>query len=83
MKIISGITTYFSHSNQASHHLKNEMKMEQDKRGIEVTGVTRFSTFSTHASSISRCFPAIQRCLTAGTVKFDTAAVSYHMVIPV
>ena len=52
------------------------MKMERDKRGIEVAGVTRFSTFSIHASSISRCFPAIQRCLTAGTVKFDTAAVS-------
>lgn len=77
MKIISSITTYFSHSNQATHHLKHEMKMEQDKRGIEVTGVTRFSTFATHASSISRCFSGIQRCLTAGTVKFDTAAVRH------
>ena len=77
MKIISSITTYFSHSNQATHHLKHEMKMERDKRGIEVAGVTRFSTFSIHASSISRCFPAIQRCLTTGTVKFDTAVVSH------
>ena len=76
MKIIASITTYFSHSNQATYHLKHELKMEQDKRGIEVAGVTRFSTFSTHASSISRCFPAIQRCLTAGTVKFNTTAVS-------
>ena len=51
--------------------------MEQDKRAIEIAGVTRFSTFATHASSISRCFSGIQRCLTAGTVKFDTAAVRH------
>lgn len=75
MKIISGITTYFSHSNHGSHHLKEELKKETDKRGIEVAGVTRFSTFSIHASSIARCFPAIQRCLESGSVKFDTAAV--------
>ena len=77
MKIISSITTYFSHSNQATHHLKHEMKMEQDKRRIEVAGVTHYSTFTTHASSISRCFSGIQRCLTAGTVKFNTAVVRH------
>ena len=75
MKIISSITTYFSHSNQATHHLKHEMKKEQDKRGIEVAGVTHFSTFAIHVSSISRCFSGIQRCLILGTVKFDTAVV--------
>lgn len=77
MKIISSITTYFSHSNQGTHHLKEEMKQEKDKRGIEVAGVTRFSTFSIHASSISHCFEGIRRCYTKGTVKFDTAAVSH------
>src|SRR5882762_4871022 len=77
MKIISSITTYFSHSNQATHRLKHEIKMERDKCGIEVAGVTRFSTFSIHASGISRCLPGIQRCLTTGTVKFDTAVVSH------
>ena len=54
--------------------------MERDKRGIEVAGVTCFSIFSTYASSMSRCFPGIQRCLTAGTVKFDTAAVSHPLM---
>ena len=78
MKIISGITTYFSHSNHGTHHLKEEMKKETDKRGIEIVGVTRFSTFSIHASSIARCFPAIKRCLESGSVKFDTAAVCFQ-----
>jgi hypothetical protein len=78
MKIISGITTYFSHSNHGTHHLKEEMKKETDKRGIEIAGVTRFSTFSIHASSIARCFPAIKRCLESGSVKFDTAAVHFQ-----
>lgn len=56
------------------------MKKETDKRGIEVAGVTRFSTFSIHASSIARCFHAIQRCLASGNVKFDTAAVSNQIL---
>ena len=60
MKIISGITTYFLHSNHGTHHLKEEMKKETDKRGIEIVGVTRFSMFSIHASSIARCFPTIK-----------------------
>jgi len=53
MKIISGITTYFSYSNHGTHHLKEEMKKETDKHGIEIVGVTRFSMFSIHASSIA------------------------------
>ena len=78
MKIISSITTYFSHSNHGTHHLKEEMKKETDKRGIEIVGVTRFSMFSIHASSIAHCFPAIKRCLESGSVKFDTAAVCFQ-----
>jgi hypothetical protein len=81
MKIISGLTTYFSHSNYGQHHLKAEMAQEKDKRDIQVGGATRFSTFSTHAKSIARCFNAIERCLTSGTVTFDTKAVSYYMLL--
>jgi hypothetical protein len=76
MSIVSAITTYFSHSNYATHHLKEELKKEKDQRGIQVAGATRFSSFSIHARSISRCLHPIQRCLASGTVKFDTAAVS-------
>jgi hypothetical protein len=75
MTIISALTTFFSHSNYGLHQLKNEMKTEKDKRGIQVGGATRFSMFSTHAKSITRCFGAIQRCLSSGAVKFDTQAV--------
>jgi hypothetical protein len=81
MKIISGLTTYFSHSNYGQHHLKAEMAQEKDKHGIQVGGITRFSTFSTHAKSIARCFNAIERCLTSGTVTFDTKAVSYYKLL--
>src|SRR5882724_2345645 len=81
MKIISGLTTYFSHSNYGQHHLKVEMAQEKDKRGIQVGGVTRFSTFSTHAKSIARCFNAIERCLTSGAVTFDTKAVSDYTLL--
>ena len=78
MKIISGITTYFSHSNHGTHYLKKEMKKETDKCGIEIVGVTHFSTFSIHASSIAHCFPKIKQCLESGSVKFDTAAVCFQ-----
>jgi len=40
-----------------------------------VGGATRFLTFSTHAKSISHCFGAIERCLSSGSIKFDTKAV--------
>ena len=76
MSIISSITTYFLHSNYATHHLKEELKKEKDKQGIEVAGVTRFSSFSIHARSISWCLYPMQQCLVSGTVKFNTAAVS-------
>lgn len=72
MSIISALTSYFSHSNFGQHHLKAEMAKEVDKRGIQVGGDTRFSSFATHAKSIGRCFPAIQRCIISGAVKFDT-----------
>ena len=55
MTIVSSISTYFLHSNYATHHLKEEIKKEKDQRGIQVAGVTRFSSFSIHARSISRC----------------------------
>src|SRR5882762_8421613 len=80
MSIVSAITTYFSHSNYATHHLKEELKKEKDQRGIQVAGATRFSSFSIHARSISRCLHPIQRCLASGTVKFDTAAVSFFFI---
>jgi hypothetical protein len=79
MKIISALTTYFSHSNYGQHHLKAEMAQEKDKHGIQVGGATRFSTFSTHAKSIARCFNAIERCLISGAIAFDTKAVSDYM----
>jgi hypothetical protein len=60
MNIVSSITTYFSHSNYATHHLKEEVKKEKDQRGIQVAGATRFSSFSIHARSIARCLYPIQ-----------------------
>lgn len=56
------------------------MAQEKDKRGIQVGGVTRFSTISTHAKSIACCFNAIEHCLTSGAVIFDTKAVSDYML---
>ena len=76
MNIVSSITTYFSHSNYATHHLKEELKKGKDKRGIQVTGATCFSSFSIHARSISQCLHPMQRCLVLGVIKFDMAAVS-------
>lgn len=75
MAIISSLTTYFSHSNYGKHQLKQELKKDHDQRGIQSGGATRFSTFATHANSISHCFGAIERCLSSGTIKFDTKAV--------
>ena len=57
------------------------MAQEKDKCGIQVGGVTRFSTFFTHAKSISCCFNAIKHCLTSGAVAFDTKAVSDYMLL--
>jgi len=77
MTIISGLTTYFSHSNYGQHQLKAELEKEKDKRRIQVGGTTRFSTFSTHAKSIAWCLNAIKHCLISGAIKFDTKAVRY------
>lgn len=77
IKIVSIITTYFSHSNYATHHLKEELKKEKDQQGIQVAGATRFSSFSIHAPIIARCLPAIQWCMDLGTINFDTAAVRF------
>jgi hypothetical protein len=79
MVIISGLTTYFSHSNYGQHQLKAELDKEKDKQGIQAGGATRFSTFSTHAKSISCWFGAIERCLSSGSIKFDTKAVSTQL----
>ncbi|KZP21944.1 hypothetical protein FIBSPDRAFT_739799 [Athelia psychrophila] len=78
MTTVSAITTYFSHSNYGQHQLKAEIakSANPDKRGIEAAGATRFSTFSTNARSITRCFPAIQKCLSDGAIKFDTKTVT-------
>ncbi|KAJ7673786.1 hypothetical protein DFH06DRAFT_978687, partial [Mycena polygramma] len=72
MTIVNGLTNYFSHSNYGKHHLKEAMKSEKDKRGIQVGGATRFSTFATHASSVLRCLPFMEKCYTAETITFDT-----------
>ena len=72
MSTISALTSYFAHSNYGQHHLKAEMAKEVDKQGIQVGGTTRFSSFATHAKSLTRCFPAIQRCISSGSVNFNT-----------
>ncbi|KAJ7580732.1 hypothetical protein C8J56DRAFT_867094, partial [Mycena floridula] len=70
MSIVSAITSYFSHSNYGKYHLREELKKETDKRGIQAAGATRFSTFSINAKSVSRCWAAMQRCYEAGKLNF-------------
>lgn len=70
---VSSITTFFSRSNYSQFWLKKELEKEKDKRGIEAAGATRFSSFSTNAKSVQRCFPALQRAYEGGHLKFDTA----------
>ncbi len=77
MTAVSAITNYFSHSNYGQFWLGKELEKEKDRRGIEAAGATRFSTFSTNAKSISRCFSPMQRAYKAGNLKFDTAAVCF------
>lgn len=77
MTAVSAITTYFSHSNYGQFWLRKELDKEVDKRGVEVAGATRFSSFSTNAKSVARCFNSMQRAYTSGRLKFDSQAVSY------
>ncbi|KAJ7018504.1 hypothetical protein C8F04DRAFT_977218, partial [Mycena alexandri] len=80
MKIVNGLTNYFSHSNYGKHHLKDAMKDAKDKRGIEIGSATRFSTFASHAASILRCLPFIEQCFASGTIQFDTKGVGcFHL----
>ncbi|KAJ3913026.1 ribonuclease H-like domain-containing protein [Lentinula edodes] len=74
MRIVSAITTYFSHSNYRKYQLREEHKNEPHRRGIQIGGATRFSTFATYVRSIIRCSDAMERCLSNGRLKFDTAA---------
>ncbi|KAJ6629460.1 hypothetical protein B0H10DRAFT_1776522, partial [Mycena sp. CBHHK59/15] len=75
MTIVNAITNYFSHSNYGKYHLKQAMKDAEDKRRIEAGGATRFSMFATHASSVLRSLPFMQKCYQSGAVKFDTKGV--------
>ncbi|KAJ6613173.1 hypothetical protein B0H10DRAFT_1806083, partial [Mycena sp. CBHHK59/15] len=77
MKIVNGLTNYFSHSNYGKYHLKEAMKTAKDKRGIEIGGATRFSTFASHAASILRCLLFIEQCFTSSTIPFDTKGVGH------
>ncbi|KAJ7193229.1 hypothetical protein GGX14DRAFT_372062, partial [Mycena pura] len=72
MTIVNAITNYFSHSNYGKYHLKQAMKGSPDQRRIQAGGATRFSTFATHASSVLRCLPFMQKCYQSGAIKFDT-----------
>ncbi|KAJ7110848.1 hypothetical protein C8R44DRAFT_591718, partial [Mycena epipterygia] len=74
MKIVSAITTFFSHSNYGKKHLKDKLKDEDDTRGLISFGDTRFSTFADQSSSVSRCLPAMAKCYSEGLIKFDTKA---------
>ncbi|KAJ6590906.1 hypothetical protein B0H10DRAFT_1960891 [Mycena sp. CBHHK59/15] len=51
MKIISAITTFFSHSNYGKKHLRDKLQDQEDKRGLVSFGATRFSTFANQSSS--------------------------------
>ncbi|KAF7314722.1 hypothetical protein MKEN_00946200 [Mycena kentingensis (nom. inval.)] len=72
--IVAGITSFFSHSNYGQYWLREELKGEEDKRGVEAAGGTRFSTFSTNAKSVARCLPAMMRAYEKKKLKFETAA---------
>ena len=76
MTAVSAITNYFSHSNYGQFWLRKELDKEADKRGVEAAGTTRFSSFSTNAKSVARCFGPMQRAHATGKLKFETQAVS-------
>ncbi|KAF7341396.1 DUF659 family protein [Mycena venus] len=74
MKIVSAITSFFSHSNYGKKHLKDKLKEQDDKRGLVSFVATRFSTFADQSSSVSRCLPAMEKCYSEGLIEFDTKA---------
>ncbi|KAK0498286.1 hypothetical protein EDD18DRAFT_82822 [Armillaria luteobubalina] len=71
---VSTITTYFSHSNYGQFWLRQELQKETDKRGIEMAGATRFSSFSSNAKSVQRCLEPMKHAYRAGNLKFNTKA---------
>ncbi|KAJ6545926.1 hypothetical protein B0H10DRAFT_1969858 [Mycena sp. CBHHK59/15] len=71
MKIVSAITTFFSHSNYGKKHLRDKLKEQDDRRGLVSFGATRFSTFADQASSVSRCLTAMGTCFSDRLIKFD------------
>jgi hypothetical protein len=77
MKVISAITSFFSHSNYGKKHLKDKLQEQEDKRSLVSFGATRFSTFADQASSVTRCFPAMEKCYSEGLITFDTKAESF------
>ncbi|KAJ6554203.1 hypothetical protein B0H19DRAFT_948432 [Mycena capillaripes] len=69
MKIVSAITTFFSHSNYGKKHLRNKLKNQDDRRGLVSFGATRFSTFADQSSNVTRCSPAMTECYSEGLTK--------------
>ncbi|KAJ6541517.1 hypothetical protein B0H19DRAFT_958384 [Mycena capillaripes] len=74
MKIVSAITTFFSHSNYGKKHLRDKLKNQDDRRGLVSFGATRFSTFADQSGSVTRCLPAMTECYSEGLIRFDTKA---------
>ncbi|KAJ7267564.1 hypothetical protein B0H12DRAFT_1010268, partial [Mycena haematopus] len=72
--IVSQITTFFSHSNYGKKHLRDNLKKQDDKRGLVSFGAIRFSTFADQASSVTRCLSAMSQCFSEGLITFDTKA---------
>jgi hypothetical protein len=77
MRIVSQITTYFSHSNYGKYQLQKELKWDSSQQGIVAGGATQFSTFATHVHSIIHCSDAMAHCHESGSLKFNTTAVSH------
>lgn len=72
---VSAIANYFGKSNYGTHHLKEQRLRDGVKYGIKSHSETRFSSSYQQVKSVNACMPSIKKCVQAGTLKFDTAAV--------
>jgi len=80
---VSGVANYFGKSNYGTYRLDEQRKIDGIGEGIKSHSETRFSSSYKQVVSVQMCMDSIKKCIRAGTLKFETAAVANFMCLQV
>ncbi|KAH9940354.1 uncharacterized protein BXZ73DRAFT_98797 [Epithele typhae] len=74
LKVVSGISNFFASSNLSTARLDAERARRGIATGMKSASETHFGSTFIQATALQRCIPAIEACVKAGTISFNTKA---------